>query len=465
MTNKLFVLQGAPGCGKSTFIRDNGLERYVVSPDAVRVMIDPEPLVVDAETGSMVAGYDFTPETSKHAFNVCLEIMRDRMRHGRTVVLDSTAARRKTISSFLNAANDYNYDVYYVDMQYGLSVSEILDRNRSRGARAVPEKVVLGMIDSIRKYEYQGGERLITPDEMLDMMMVPVRDVTGDYDRIIIVGDVQGCFDTFVNTTAYREIDNPRSLIIMAGDYLDRGSGNHLMFDWLVKHLDNDNLMLARGNHDSYFRLMGHGDMGDGLPRKTVASVKQIIAGSTVLGGKVKHLRKLASRVYHATQPIIPVRFNGMGIIVTHGGIAPSMLGTSYDGERDAYKLGFNSDEDMYYGAGTTIGTGDYIINIDELIRKHHLDGDNGSPLGVNQFHGHRNHYAVSGTKYAPYSYNLEANVDKGGALRSAIITPNPGYQTGYHVTVEDTPAVSMIDWHDVPEATKRLVSIARGKH
>lgn len=464
MTNKVFILQGAPGCGKSTFIEQHNLGKYVVSPDAVRLMLDPEPLVMDGDTGLMTSGYDFTPETSKHAFEICLTMMRDRMRHGRTVILDSTAARRKTISSFINAANDYNYDVYYVNMQHGLTDEDVLARNRSRGSRAVPDKVVRNMLDSIRGYKYMNNEKLITPDEMIGMMLVPVMDMTGKYDRIIVVGDVQGCFDAFTKTTAYREIDNPRSLIIMAGDYLDRGSGNHLMFDWLIEHLDNKNLMLARGNHDSYFRLMGHSDMSGMLPAKTIASMKQIIAGSRELDGKAKHLRRLASRIYRETKPIIPVRFNGQGIIVTHGGLAPNLLGTAYDAADDGYLLGFNSDEDMYYGSGTTIGTGDYHVNIDEIIHKHHLDGDNGSPLGVNQFHGHRNPYDVSGTQYAPYSYNLEANVDKGGTLRSAIITPNIGHDTGYRVTIEDTPAPSMIDWHNVSDATDLLVKIAR-KH
>ena len=35
----LFLLRGAPGAGKSTFIRNNNLENYTLSPDMIRTMV------------------------------------------------------------------------------------------------------------------------------------------------------------------------------------------------------------------------------------------------------------------------------------------------------------------------------------------------------------------------------------------------------------------------------------------
>ena len=51
----LFILQGAPGCGKSTFISEHNLERYVVSPDAIRAMIITDGTeVYDENRGAMI---------------------------------------------------------------------------------------------------------------------------------------------------------------------------------------------------------------------------------------------------------------------------------------------------------------------------------------------------------------------------------------------------------------------------
>lgn len=34
----LVLLRGAAGCGKSTWVKENGLEKFVLSPDSVREM-------------------------------------------------------------------------------------------------------------------------------------------------------------------------------------------------------------------------------------------------------------------------------------------------------------------------------------------------------------------------------------------------------------------------------------------
>ena len=116
MDNKLFIMQGAPGCGKSTFIRKHNLDDYAISPDDLRQIINPNPLVYDENTGHMVKGYDFSPRTSKLAFRMANDIMSARMRMGQTIILDLTAANRKTISKLLQTARDYNYHIMYVNI-------------------------------------------------------------------------------------------------------------------------------------------------------------------------------------------------------------------------------------------------------------------------------------------------------------------------------------------------------------
>ena len=47
----LFVMRGAPGSGKSTFIKKAGLEPYTICPDTIRLMFEGP--VMDPKTGKL----------------------------------------------------------------------------------------------------------------------------------------------------------------------------------------------------------------------------------------------------------------------------------------------------------------------------------------------------------------------------------------------------------------------------
>lgn len=47
----LMLFRGAPGCGKSTFIKDIGWEPYAISPDNIRMMFDSLSMQPDGSVG------------------------------------------------------------------------------------------------------------------------------------------------------------------------------------------------------------------------------------------------------------------------------------------------------------------------------------------------------------------------------------------------------------------------------
>lgn len=47
MTRKLCLLRGAPGAGKSSWIKEHNLEQYTLSPDTIRVMCSSLELQAD----------------------------------------------------------------------------------------------------------------------------------------------------------------------------------------------------------------------------------------------------------------------------------------------------------------------------------------------------------------------------------------------------------------------------------
>lgn len=446
MVNELFIMQGAPGCGKSTFINENKLNDYVISPDSLRELINPDNQII---TGTTIIknddsqsnndyiivndddynnGYDFSPRTSKLAFGITDEILQQRLRRGQTVILDLTAANRKTISKLLQTANVYNYHINYVNMQKNLTINEILERNRNRGIRAVPDVVVRKMYNAVDNYKYEKHEHVITPVEMLDKQYISINeDIQKKYKRAVFIGDIQGVYDRFSKT---EELMHPYddTVYIFTGDILDRGNGAAEMFDWVIDHIDNDNIIVIRGNHDNYWRYYCNPAIESRYYGKaTQNSIEDILKRSEHASGDPKTLSKLAKATEKKFIDMFAFQVNDKVYVATHGGLLPNELVNNYDADKHAYKLGFKSEQYFYYGAGTTIDTGDYKTDIDRIIESYYHVNSTVS-MNVNnipdmiQIHGHRNEYKHAVNEFT-HTVNLEQHVEyPDGNLALAVL-------------------------------------------
>lgn len=443
MVNELFIMQGAPGCGKSTFINENQLNDYVISPDSIRELINQVNQII---TGTTIIkndspqneinndyiivndddynnGYDFSPRTSKLAFEITDEILQQRLRRGQTVILDLTAASRKTIGKLLQTANVYNYHVNYVNMQKNLTVNEILKRNRNRGIRAVPDVVVRKMYDAVSNYKYEKHEHVITTADMLNKQYVSIdTGIQNKYDRAVFIGDIQGVYDRFSKTELMHPHDD--TAYIFTGDILDRGNGAAEMFDWVIDHIDNDNIIVIRGNHDNYWRYYCNPAIESRYYGKaTQNSIEDILKRSKYAGGNPKTLHKLAKTTEKKFTDMFAFQVNDKVYVATHGGLLPNELVNNYDADKHAYKLGFKSEQYFYYGAGTTIDTGDYKTDIDRIIESYYLAYNNASNApDMIQIHGHRNEYKHAVNEFT-HTVNLEQHVEyPDGNLALAVL-------------------------------------------
>ena len=80
-------------------------------------------------------------------------------------------------------------------------------------------------------------------------------------DKYIIVGDIHGCYDEFMellDKCDYQDGDT----VISVGDLIDRGSHSRKVLEWFVL---NDGLVVE-GNHDNRFRLPVVTDKGGPIP-------------------------------------------------------------------------------------------------------------------------------------------------------------------------------------------------------
>ena len=48
---KFVIMRGLPGCGKSTFIKENHLENYTVSSDSIRLLVASTNMGIDGSIG------------------------------------------------------------------------------------------------------------------------------------------------------------------------------------------------------------------------------------------------------------------------------------------------------------------------------------------------------------------------------------------------------------------------------
>ena len=89
----LFLLRGAPGAGKSTWIEENGLEPYALSADGIRQMTSG--LVYNMEGEAIISqSYDGA------VWKLLFKLLEDRMARGEFVIVDATHYRAAMLQSY-----------------------------------------------------------------------------------------------------------------------------------------------------------------------------------------------------------------------------------------------------------------------------------------------------------------------------------------------------------------------------
>ena len=79
----LLLLRGAPGAGKSTFIKENNLEQYTLEADKFRTLISSPELDI---TGK----FNITQHQDGKAWELLFLALENRMKNGDFTVVDAT---------------------------------------------------------------------------------------------------------------------------------------------------------------------------------------------------------------------------------------------------------------------------------------------------------------------------------------------------------------------------------------
>src|SRR5699024_5685060 len=88
---ELYLTVGAPAIGKSTWIKEMGLEDYTVSSDEIRHIVSNYQAVIGRdEKGEHLKDYQIDYQSEHQVWNFLYAAVENRMKHGQTTFVDAT---------------------------------------------------------------------------------------------------------------------------------------------------------------------------------------------------------------------------------------------------------------------------------------------------------------------------------------------------------------------------------------
>lgn len=381
----LILLRGAPGSGKSYWIKENNLESYTLSADTIRLMFQ-SPVTNPDGTKSI------SQKNDSDVWKFLFELLERRMGRGELTIIDATHARAGTISQYKDLASKYRYRVYVV--QFENDLNKILRQNFCREElKKVPEAGVKSAIAKIETQPAPGFCRVISPDEFLLTFSKEITPLDfNQYERIIIIGDIHGCYNPLEKFFTHNPFDE-NAFYIFLGDYLDRGIQNKEVFEYLYSLLmSKKNVLFLEGNHEVHLRNYGNGDE---IKSKEFVNATQPQLESIDKKYIREFYRRLGQMAYFT--------FKGRTVFVNHGG-CPTLVNT------------FTPTQELIKGVGN--------YEDSETIRNI-WDKNYGikSNKVIWQVHGHRNVFNVHTFLEDSVVINLCDDVEWGGELRSVELT------------------------------------------
>ena len=243
----LFILRGVPGSGKSSWVKDNGLEPYTISADTIRLMYQSP---ITTATGELAISQNH----DKEVWELLLQFLERRMSNGELVIIDATHYKSTLIGKYKDLVSKYRYRVNVVDFTQ-VSEEELKRRNTNRGFRKVPEEIIEKMLVAIKDdSEVKKAYKIVSPEEALGIINSPLVPFdSNDYEKIVIFGDIHGCYNPlkrYFDENPFNENYN----YIFCGDYLDRGIQNKEVLEFLISLRDKKNCVFLEGNHEGWLR-------------------------------------------------------------------------------------------------------------------------------------------------------------------------------------------------------------------
>lgn len=444
---KMFVLRGAPGTGKSRWIYENKLGGVSVGLDDVRRLMCTSVPVLEWDLS-----YSTNKETNKRIVDVFESVLVSRFQMGATVFLDNTNPDVKSFKRWASLARKYGYEVEVINIQEELCNDvEVAVENNSRrtfvsrvdeGAlRRIFDRVEAGndevsrLFNTVSTKDVLSGERTLAP--CLNYVLGK------DVDRIVVVGDIQSCFDELSRLVREYDSGDDRTMFVFTGDLFDRGpdaAGVYHLVDRLIRE---GRALVIEGNHDEHMRMIASGisKPADWSRAKTDVSYRQIMDS----GVSRKELREFCQNfVPCATMSVHSQEGDSKFFMLSHGGVfnlSPYISGCSFVKRKGrkvlVRNLMYECDYGFVHGVSnrdrTYMGGSTYTHeNIDTIgFENRECNEDYFADNPIITVHGHRNgglneeldpRIDRGAPDHPGDHYVLEGRVEHGYGLRALVI-------------------------------------------
>lgn len=443
----LVLLRGAMGAGKSTFIKKNKLERFVLSADEIRLLFQTP---IMTESGK----FAINSRNDGKVWKLLFELLEERMKRGEFTIIDATHAKQEMISQYKNLAQQYRYRVHVVDFS-DIPLETLLEQNKMRDEhKHVPEHVIMNAHERMQTEHVPKWVNVIKPHEYNEAVKF-TSTIYEEYDRIHHFGDVHGSFEALMNyfketghsfneLTGYPVLKE-NELYIFVGDITDRGTQNAEVLNFFLSIYTRRNVVVLEGNHEIHLWNWANDEevrskeFIDFTQPQLEKPFKYLMPVDVEFideleekldEDKLNEYKKEVRQFYRRLRQVVYYKAHGKEVVVTHGGLS---------------KI---PDNLMYLATEQLIkGVGDYEVDIDNAWDNNlpyiygeciYATGGEGLKIPyalevprkveLYQIHGHRNIFRLP-VQAGRYSFNLEGQVEFGGHLRVVTLDAE-----GFHV-------------------------------
>lgn len=372
----LLILRGCMGSGKTKFIKDNGLTNYTISADDLRLLFHSPKMNEDG-------GMSISSRADKQVWDTLYLLLENRMKNGDFTIIDATHKNQKAVSKYIELAEKYRYNCYQVNIE--ASLQECIERNNMREEiRRVPNSEIERAYEILQSNKLPSKFKEVT--NINDILNYYVTDVN-EYKEIKVIGDVHGSHTCLLN--AIGETLDPQVLYVFVGDYFDRGIENKEVYEFLVNHYNDSNVILIEGNHEKHiWRFINGETITSDYFKESLDEILKTYS--------IESVRKNMKKIYYKLRQCFAFTYNNKKYLVTHGGLT------------SVPSLTLVSTNDMIKGVGG------YDMEVDRIYEENYLLGKCQDFI---QIHGHRN------TISTEHSICLEDSVEFGGNLLVMSIT------------------------------------------
>ena len=378
----LLLFRGAPGCGKSTYIDNHGLRPYALSADEIRLQCQSAQQNIYGDT-------EISQNNEKNVWSTLFKLLDIRMSHGEFTVIDATNSKTEEMNRYKEMCDQYRYRMFIIDFTT-LPIEECKRRNSSRDVyKRVPDEVIDKMYARFENQKIPSGIKVIDP-EHLEEIFIKRFDMS-NYEKIIHIGDIHGCYTAL--KTYFKEGLNDNYMYIFLGDILDRGIENAEVMNFMIDICQKKNVLILEGNHDKSFWIYANNGMSRN--EEFELKTKDQLIKAAIDPSKIRQLyRKMGQCAWYT--------YGDKEILVTHGGVATI-----------PENLTFMATCQMINGVGK--------YNDYEQIADTWMATTNENQY---QIFGHRN-TKTDPTQLRDRVFDLEGKVEYGGNLRVVELDKN----------------------------------------